>query len=78
MRVHEKLEKIFQQVFDDEGLLIYRDTTADDIDGWDSLSHMNLIVYVQSIYNIRFTQKEILSFKNVGDLEDGIYSKINK
>jgi acyl carrier protein len=42
--------------------------TADDVDGWDSLSHVNLNLAIEYGFNIRFSQKEILSFKNVGDL----------
>jgi len=50
--------------------------TANDVDGWDSLSHINLIVAVESAFKIRFNQKELLTFKNIGDLLASIESKI--
>jgi acyl carrier protein len=53
-------------------------TTANEVDGWDSLSHVNLIMAVEGRFKIRFTQKELLTFKNVGDLLRAIESKIQK
>jgi acyl carrier protein len=50
--------------------------TADDVDGWDSLSHVNLILTIETRFNIKFTQKELLTFKNVGDLMDCIRRKL--
>jgi len=71
-----KLTSIFRMVFDDDEIAIERQTTANDVDGWDSLSHVNLIVAVENSFGIRFTQKELLTFRNVGDLLDSIESKI--
>ncbi len=78
MSTMEQLNDIFCQVFDDEDIKIAPEKTANDIDGWDSLSHVNLIVAVEGHFGIRFTQKELLTFKNVGDLLKAIESKINK
>jgi acyl carrier protein len=75
MTVVEKLNKIFCEVFDDEELVIRPEMTADDVDGWDSLTHVNLILAVEFGFNIRFSQKELLSFKNVGDLLNCIERK---
>ena len=75
MTTLEQLTPIFRQVFDDESIVITRETTADDIDGWDSLSHVNLIVAIETKFNVRFSQKELLTFKNVGDLLRSIESK---
>ena len=55
-------------VFDDESLQITPATTANDVDGWDSLSHINLITAIEMKFNLRFTQKELLRQRNVGDL----------
>ncbi|QXE90689.1 acyl carrier protein [Geomonas subterranea] len=76
MELQEQLNEVFCQVFDDEDIRITPATTADDIDGWDSLSHVNLIVAVESTFGIRFSQKEVLTFKNVGDLLACIASKV--
>lgn len=73
----EKLTNIFREVFDDASLTISLATTADDVDGWDSLTHVNLILAVETAFHIRFVQKELLTFKNVGDLLRSIDSKIS-
>lgn len=64
----DRLNEIFCEVFDDDDIRIDPEMTANDVDGWDSLSHVNLIVAIETRFNIRFNQKELLSFKNVGDL----------
>jgi acyl carrier protein len=76
MTTMEKLNEIFCEVFDDEDLAIAPAMTANDVDGWDSLSHVNLIVAIEGRFNIRFSQKELLTFKNVGDLLGCIEKKI--
>ena len=58
MTAMEKLNGIFCEVFDDDTLEIAPEMTANDVDGWDSLSHVNLIVAVEARFNIRFSQKE--------------------
>ena len=76
MELLAKLNEIFCEVFDDDDIKIAPETTANDVDGWDSLSHVNLIVTIESKFKIRFSQKELLTFKNVGDLLNSIRSKI--
>jgi len=63
-------------VFDDDCIQIYPATTANDVDGWDSLSHVNLITTIEAKFSIRFTQKELLKQKNVGDLIADIDRKL--
>jgi acyl carrier protein len=75
MNTKEILNGVFQLVFEDDTIQITDEMTADDIDGWDSLSHVNLIVAVETQFNIRFSQKELLIFKNVGDLLRSIEGK---
>jgi len=75
MTTMETLNGIFRMVFDDDSIQIERQMTANDIDGWDSLSHVNLITAVEGKFKIRFTQKELLTLKNVGDLLDHIERK---
>ncbi len=76
MTTQEKLNAIFCEVFDDEDIKIHPAMTANDVDGWDSLSHVNLIVAVEGKLGIRFGQKELLTFKNVGDLLNCIEKKL--
>lgn len=75
MNTMDRLTNIFRMVFDDNDITIERNTTANDVDGWDSLSHINLIVAVENAFKIRFTQKELLTFRNVGDLLASIEGK---
>ena len=77
MELLERLNEIFCEVFDDDDLKIAPEMTANDVDGWDSLSHVNLIVAIETKFNIRFSQKELLTFKNVGDLLNCTRSKIS-
>ena len=76
MSILQPLNEIFCEVFDDDDIELTPEMTADDVDGWDSLSHVNLIVTIETRFKIRFTQKELLTFKNVGDLMKSIESKI--
>lgn len=76
MTVMDKLTSIVRMVFEDEEISIDCTTTAHDVDGWDSLSHTNLIVAVESAFAIRFTRKELLTFKNIGDLLQCIELKL--
>jgi acyl carrier protein len=64
-----------RKVFDDATLAVDRTTTAQDVDGWDSLTHINLIVAVEREFKIRFTTSEVQGLKNVGDLIDLIARK---
>lgn len=75
MTTMQRLNEIFCEVFDDD-LTMTPGMTANDVDGWDSLSHVNLIVAIETAFKIRFNQKELLTFKNVGDLLNAIESKI--
>ncbi len=76
MELLGKLNEIFCEVFDDDDIKIAPEMTSNDVDGWDSLSHVNLIVTIETKFNIRFSHKELLTFKNVGDLLNSIRSKI--
>jgi acyl carrier protein len=76
MELQDKVNQIFREVFNDDDINITPETTANDIDGWDSLSHVNLIVAIETRFRINFSQKELLTFKNVADLLKSIHSKI--
>ena len=78
MTTLEQLTPIFRQVFDDESIVITRKTTADDIDGWDSLSHMNLVAAVELKFNIRFALGELQALRNVGEMVDLVEKKTKK
>jgi acyl carrier protein len=77
MDITEKLTPIFREVFDDDSLVVSDDMTADDVDGWDSLSHVNLLIAIEIAFDIEFKQNEIQSFANVGELEKCIIDKLH-
>jgi acyl carrier protein len=76
MEINEKLTDVFREVFDDDSLTLSDDMTADDVDAWDSMSHVNLILAIEIAFDFEFTQSEIQNFDNVGDLKRSITSKI--
>ena len=76
IEIIKRLGDIFQDVFDDENLNISNDTTAEDIDDWDSLAHITLIVNIEKDFNIKFTLGELQDLQNVGDVIDLISKKV--
>ena len=70
-----RLTSLFRQTFGDETLSLSPSTTAQDVEGWDSLMHINLIVAIERTFKIRFTTREITALQNVGDLVDAIARK---
>lgn len=70
------LTEVFRRVFDDETITLSPETTADDVEGWDSLSHAGLIMAVEQRMGVRFDPGEILTFRNVGDLARGIEARL--
>lgn len=65
-----EIQNVFRDVFDDDSLVISRDTTASDVEQWDSLMHVTLMVHLERQFGIRFSSSEVADLKNVGDLED--------
>ncbi len=72
----EKLTQVFQQVFDDDELEVTRETSAKDVEGWDSLMHVTLIVNVEKAFGVKFSSSEVASMKNVGDLLDLVDARL--
>jgi acyl carrier protein len=75
MDVQARLQVVFRDVFGDEALVIRREMTAADVEDWDSLSHINLLVAVEKEFKIRFDLAEVKSLKNVGEMMDLIARK---
>lgn len=72
----KKVEEIFREELELDDLVLNDETTADDVEEWDSLSHVQLVVALEKGFGIKFTSREILSWDNVGDLVDCIAGKI--
>jgi acyl carrier protein len=73
--IYQKLGGIFQEVFDDESVVVRPELSASDVDGWDSISHIRLVLTVERAFDVKFSASEVGKLKNVGDLVDLIKSK---
>lgn len=76
MEILPRLQNIFQDVFDDDDILIRAETTAEDIVDWDSLAHVSLIVAIEREFSIRFSPAEVNDLPNVGALMSVIQGKL--
>ncbi len=73
----KQLHMVFQDVFDDENMVITESTAAEDIAEWDSLMHITLISSVEDEFHVKFSMQEIMDMKNVGEMVDLIEQKLN-
>lgn len=72
----EKLTSIFRKVFNEKNLILRDDLTANDVETWDSLTHMLMITEVENEFHIKFKLKDLNKMKHVGDLISIIESKL--
>lgn len=66
------LNEIFHDVVDDDSTILKRETTAADVEDWDSLNHIQFVVAIEKHFKVKFTTAEIRAWKNVGDMCDAI------
>jgi acyl carrier protein len=71
-----QVEAVFHEVLDDEDVRLGEDTGANDVEGWDSLTHIQLIVAIEKHFKIKFSSAEIMAWKNVGEMLSCIQGKI--
>ena len=76
--IYERLNEVFRDVFDDDDIVVKADTTADDIEDWDSLEHITLISAVEREFRVKFKMGEISSMKNVGEMAGIIAQRAKK
>jgi acyl carrier protein len=75
-QILKEVNDIFINVLDEGDTVLTRDTTADDIEEWDSLTHIQLVVAIEKHFQVKFTSSEIQHFKNVGEMCDSIFGKL--
>ena len=73
--IYDKLNEIFRDILDNDEIELQDETTANDIEEWTSLTHIQLIVEIEKAFNLRFTSDEILEWKNVGEMVDSILAR---
>lgn len=78
MTILDEITVIFEEVFNQKGLSITPESTANDVKGWDSLSHVTMLVAVEDHFHIEFKTFEIVDIKNVGALVTLVEKKIEK
>lgn len=74
--IYAQLNEVFRDTFDDDSIELCDETTAEDIDAWDSLMHISLIVNTEQSFGIKFSMGEVSTMKNVGAMVDAIASKL--
>jgi acyl carrier protein len=75
--IFEKLNEVFKDVLDlDETPSLRNETSANDIEEWDSLSHVQLVVAVEKAFKVKFTSAEIMKWQNVGQMVDSIQAHV--
>jgi acyl carrier protein len=75
-QIYQRLTEIFQDVFDEDSIEVTPKLSADDVDGWDSLTHIRLILSIEKVFKIKFSTSEIGKLENVGDLVALIQGKV--
>ena len=76
--IFEKLTEIFRDVMDNDEIVLEENTTAEDIEEWDSLAHVQLIEKIEAVFGLKFSAKEMMSWEDVGEFVDSIAEKLNK
>lgn len=72
----KRVQEVFRDELELDDLVLTDETTADDVEEWDSLTHVQIVVALEKAFALKFTSREILSWDNVGDLVDCIEKKI--
>jgi len=73
--VYQKLAGVFRDVFDEENIVLTPETTAEDVEGWDSLGHVRLVLAVSKAFGVKFSAAQIGALKNVGEFVEIIRAK---
>lgn len=77
MNILDDLQNIFIDVFDDEDIVLTEETSSKDIDDWDSLAQINLVIAIEQQYKVKFNLEEISKLANVGEMIELIVNKVS-
>jgi acyl carrier protein len=69
VNVHQQLEQVFRDVFNDDALILHHDMTSDDVPGWDSIAHINLMFAIEAAFGMQFVGNELAEARNIGEVE---------
>lgn len=72
----QEVEAVFRDVFEDDELKISAETKAEDVDGWDSLMHVSLMINVERVFGVKFSASQVASLKDVGELVNLLESRL--
>jgi acyl carrier protein len=75
-QIYRRLTDVFRSVFDDDNIVVIPELSAKDVEGWDSLNHLRLIITVQKEFNVKFSAAEVNRLDNVADMVSLIGSKL--
>ncbi len=67
-----KLQTVYRDILDDEEIVLTEETTAEDIEEWDSITHVQIVAEIQKVFDVKFSAKEMLLWESVGDIIDAI------
>lgn len=72
-----RVQNVFREVFDIPDLSIFREMQAKDVEGWDSLNHITLIMTLEDTFKVKFSTREVMGFQNVGEMMDCLSGKLS-
>jgi acyl carrier protein len=77
-QILHQAQVIFREVLDSPDLVLTNELTAPDVAGWDSLNHVTLVMTLEEQFGVRFTTREVMGWRNVGEMLDCLQGKLNK
>jgi acyl carrier protein len=76
--IYDALNQVFRQVLEDDTIVLTKDTTAEDVDGWDSMNHIFIVAELEKRFGLKFRAAEMEELKNVGELVTLLREKLDK
>lgn len=76
--IYDALNQVFRQVLEDDTIVLTKDTTAEDVDGWDSMNHIFIVAELEKRFGLKFRAAEMEELKNVGELASLLREKLDK